>query len=336
MKRIVVKIVMLASICMSLVIIGGYLCTNCDGQYVYRMMNEMYSCEENIDIVFLGSSHIYRSCDTVLADSILNEKTFNAGSSSQGMNTSYYLLKEICKYNDVKEVYLDTYYGLAKMEENDASVFIVTDYMKASANKTELLWNSGGAETLLNGYLKFRRNNTNFHIIQNWRSRKSEISDYSSISYENEEYRGEGFVYSFEEADMKRLDFGSCSNYNFNKGTPVSDYYYTYLLQIIKFCKDNNVKLTLIDQPMPKQNTDMVIGYDNYVQFFRRIATENGIEYWNFNLYKGDLGLQMSDYKDTNHLNGKGAEKYTEIICKLIICERLKEIEVQKLFRENY
>ena len=47
------------------------------------------------------------SYDTMLADELLGQKTFNAGSSSQGMASSYYLLKEICEYHDIKEVYLE-------------------------------------------------------------------------------------------------------------------------------------------------------------------------------------------------------------------------------------
>ena len=51
-------------------------------------MNEMYDSKENIDIVFIGSSHVYRSYDPKLANRILGLRTYNVGSSGQNMMTS--------------------------------------------------------------------------------------------------------------------------------------------------------------------------------------------------------------------------------------------------------
>lgn len=332
MKKLILKTGLLTALTILATLLLGWLCTNYDGQYVYRMMGEMYGCEENIDVVFLGSSHVYRSYDTKLADELLGQKTYNAGSSSQGIIASYYLLREICKYHDVKEVYFDTYYGMAKMPRDDASVYILSDYMRPGWNKTALLYQSGGVETLINGYFVFRRNSANYHLLENLKSRASDLTDYSSITYDNEEYRGDGFVYSFEViSDAEDVDFSACAEYDFSAGVPVSDYYLEYLLKIIRFCKERNIKLTLVDQPMPEENIRNVISYDNYARFFYGIAKENHIAYWNFNQYHSDLGLETGDYKDADHLNGKGAQKYTEVFCSLIQKDR-EEGSVQHLF----
>jgi hypothetical protein len=48
------------------------------------------------------------------------------------------------------------------------------------------------------------------------------------------------------------------------------------------------------------------------------MADKNNIEYWNFNLYKGDIGLSMDCYSDGAHLNGKGAEIYTKFFCDFV------------------
>jgi hypothetical protein len=69
---------------------------------------------------------------------------------------------------------------------------------------------------------------------------------------------------------------------------------------------------------MPKKTLDNVEGYDNYVQFIKRVANENNIDYWNFDLYKGDIGLTMDCYKDGAHLNGEGAEIYTKFFCDFV------------------
>lgn len=318
MKKFIVKIFALILICCLLLVPMNYITQNNDGHYIYRMMNEMYSCEKNIDILFLGSSHVYRCYDTKLADDLLGVKTFNAGSSSQGMNTSYFLLREINRYHDIKTVYLDTYYGIANIPENDAQVFTISDYMKFGRNKTELLLSNGGLQTLINGYLTVRRGN--FNIIRNIKSNFSEISDYSSVSYENEEYRGEGFVYSFETCnfDDETIYSSYAGTTDLSAECPVNEIYKKYLLKIIEYCKENEIELVLVSQPMPRKTTDYVIHYDNFVNYIKGIAVGNGIKYWNFDLFKGNIGLTMSDYKDGGHLNGIGAEKYTSFFCNFV------------------
>ena len=75
--------------------------------YTRLMFEEMYEYNGNIDIVFLGSSHVYRSYDTKVTDEIFKENTFNAGSSSQLLDGSYYVLKEIIKNKNLDEKFTD-------------------------------------------------------------------------------------------------------------------------------------------------------------------------------------------------------------------------------------
>lgn len=302
------------------------------------MMNEMYDCDTNIDVVFLGSSHVYRCYDPKIADDILGCKTFNAGSSSQGMNTSYYLLKEINKYHELKTVYLDTYCGMANLSENDASVYTISDYMQLDTNKVNLLYSNGGLETVFDGLATFRRNSVNLNIVKNLQSRNLAVNDYSTVTYDNEEYRGEGFVYSFEVADAE--NDATYSNYagakDFSADQPVSNLYYKSLINIIKYCADNNIELVLVNQPMPKRTTDYIKCYGNFVQYIKGIATQYNIEYWNFDLYKYDMGLPMKYYKDGGHLNGEGAEIYTRFFCSFINDVKNGKIVAEDQFRENY
>lgn len=335
MKKFIKKIIYLVVICAMLIIPVNYLMKNNDGRYIYRMMNEMYNCEQNIDVLFLGSSHVFRCYDTTIADEILGMKTYNAGSASQGMNTSYFLLKEICEYHDVKRVFLDTYYGIANIPENDSQVYTVSDYMRIGKNKTDLLLSNGGLTTLFSGYITANRGS--YNIVRNVRSNFSPIDDYSSVSFENEEYRGEGFVYSFETCDSEddNIYKSYAGSHDLSAECPVSELYEEYLLKIIEYCKENNIELVLVNQPMPRKTTDYVLGYENYVNYIRAIADESGIMYLNFDLYKGDMGLTMADYSDGGHLNGQGAEKYTEFFCNLII-DYDSGLDISDSFRDYY
>ena len=297
----------------------------------------MYESKENIDVVFLGSSHVYRSYNPQIADDLLQQKTFNAGSSAQTMNTSYYLLLEICKYHHVKEVYLDTYYALTNQVKDDESVYYISDYMKFSINKMFFLYDSGGEQRLLFGLFTFRRNLSNLeHIFDNIRSRFSALKDYSLVCSDDELYKGNGFVYSnISVDDVRKLDFSSCKEYDYTNGVPVDSCYYEYLVKIIEYCKTNGIKLVLVDQPMLRQNLNSVRGYNQYVQFHYALSDANDIQYWNFNLYKDDLGLDYYHYKDIDHLNGEGATIYTRKFTDIVIKDRNGE-SVKELFCKVY
>ena len=334
MKKLVFNILCLAFTCGALCIVGNYLFQANNGHYTYHMMNEMYQYNGNIDVVFLGSSHVYRSYDPKKADRLLGCNTYNAGSSSQGMNTSYYLLKEIASYHNISTVYLDTYYGMANIPNNDAQVFLISDFMKDGINKVNLLYSNGGIETLFNGYMSFRHNRNNYNIISNLRYKRLPIDDYSTVTYKNEEYRGEGFVYSYENTDI--ID---TSTYRDTDSTielladrPFSELYLKSLLDIIMFCREKNIELVLVNQPMPRESLNKVLGYDNYVRCLQDIANNNNLEYWNFDLYKYDVGLTMDCYKDESHLNGKGAEIYTAFFCDFVNAFREGNVDVSNVF----
>ena len=90
--------------------------------YARLMMHGMYE-QESIDIVFLGASHAYRSFVPSVFDEKTGMNTYNVGTSSQTLKDSYYLLKEVFKTHDPKQVVLESGY----------SRFATTDYngMKA-------------------------------------------------------------------------------------------------------------------------------------------------------------------------------------------------------------
>ena len=51
--------------------------------YSRVMLQELYADAGNIDTLFLGSSHCYRSVDPAQVDAALGTHSFNAGSSQQ-------------------------------------------------------------------------------------------------------------------------------------------------------------------------------------------------------------------------------------------------------------
>ena len=116
--------------------------------YSRVMLQELYADAGNIDTLFLGSSHCYRSVDPAAVDAALGTHSFNAGSSQQLPDGSYYMLREAAAENDLKTVYLEMFYT-GYNESRSANVpmacYLLTDHMSAaSLNRYEYLWEMGG------------------------------------------------------------------------------------------------------------------------------------------------------------------------------------------------
>ena len=166
MKTIIKRIVAIAlAIC--LFIAGAefwkYILISDSTSYTRLMMHQLYNPEDNIDVLFVGSSHVYRAFIPKITDKEFGAYTFNAGSSSQFMDGSLAVIKEADKGNDIKHVFLELYYGVVSggtYEERTGltSTYILSDYMPMSLNKIQFLTHASSKEYWINSFLIAKRN----------------------------------------------------------------------------------------------------------------------------------------------------------------------------------
>ena len=127
--------------------------------YTRVTFHEMYE-QDNIDVLFLGSSHCYRCFIPSIIDEGLYVNSFNAGSSAQTIVTSKLILQEAIKYNNINHVYLEVYYSKAfenRINSNPTEVYIVTDYLKPSIDKAVCMVNTSSKEQIINAFIPARR-----------------------------------------------------------------------------------------------------------------------------------------------------------------------------------
>ena len=174
--------------------------------YSRVMLQELYRDAGNIDTLFLGSSHCYRSVDPAAVDAALGTHSFNAGSSQQLPDGSYYMLKEAAAQNDLKTVYLEMFYtGYNESASSNVPLacYLLVDHMNAlSPNRYEYLLEMGGLAAFADLLLPAR------HGIASpsgmpalWQAKLADgytTDSYRYVTYEDsgEAYRGRGFVYT--------------------------------------------------------------------------------------------------------------------------------------------
>lgn len=300
-----------------------YLLIDDRASYTRIMLHELYHPKQNIDVLFLGSSHCFHSLNPETADNIFEAETFNAGTSLQPLDASYALLKEAGKNNDLKEVYVELYYGITneiyEARTDLTSVYLVSDYMKHSVNRASFLLNAGSPDHYVNSFILGRRNGEKLFdfpwVFENVTFKRTPFyRTFQYVSGIGEEYLGKGFVGSV----ISMENSGVYCDYS---EPAIADGYISedskkYIQKIIDYCKERDIRLTFYTAPME----DLVlsfIGYDSYIRQVNELLEGTDVNYYDFNLcHREVLPLEAADFMDLNHLNKNGADKFTAVFSR--------------------
>lgn len=329
MKKILRFLCMAAAVC--LLVLGtvkvcNYLLEDDTQSYTRLTLHELYGTEENIDTLFLGSSHCFRAYDPELFTELTGKNAFNLGSSAQNYDTSYYLLREAVKEHDIQTVYLDMHYKFLFVDKTDRDLVqanIISDYMRPSLNKLEFLTQTSEAKHITNRLLPFRRDWQKIadlpYLKEVWTKKQTEsYRNYEPVVLEDEYYAGKGFVWSSAQLDAEAITWWE----NF---TPVSEdmdsdvtYTLSYIEKIVEYCKEQGIQLIFVTAPSFDQYLEAVGPYDEAYEYIKNLAESYGVTYLDFNLCKKEyLDLQEDSFLDVDHLNGRGAQTLTALLAGL-------------------
>jgi hypothetical protein len=280
-------------------------------------MNELKDDGE-IDVLFLGGSHTQGGYDVSFIEENTGLNVFNCSSVRQTTQISYYLLKYVNENHEIKQVWLDlTYHVQALKAPEKYATYLAMDYIDDKELKYECLFKSFGVEGLMNGIMPcLHSSSIGFRTIKLLVKGENLENPYEYVTWEDERYAGQGFVYR---NTTMTSDFTFDDSVYINPDNLISDYAMGYLNRIIEYCNDNDIGLILVSPPI----TDVALVESGYYQEFidcvRKVASANGLEYLDFSLTKKDaLSLCMSDYQNYSHLNGQGAEKFSECVSKIL------------------
>lgn len=301
-------------------------------------MHELYEQEE-IETLFLGSSHVFCGYDPRILDEISGENTYLAATPVQKVDGSYYLLKEALKNNQIKKVYLDMFYlqyrdipaerGSIQMQW----IYCITDNMKNNWNRIEFLLNASGSENYIEGFLPSARYG---NYLLDWKRIERVIKGKRTSEYINYEnvpsafYKGAyvipGGVGNPEMiADLDNLEVAE---------SIISEYSLKYLNKIVELCKEEEIELVLVTTPFTDFYVQALGNYNTFYAYMKEYAKTNAIEYCDFNLCRPELlVMEKDDFVDYHHLSGKGAVKYSTVFAEMMAS--YDKMERQELFYDS-
>lgn len=301
--------------------------------YLARIMWKSFYSQENIDTVFLGSSHVYCDVDVHVVDEWSGGNSFDMSTSSQRIQESYYNLLEADRNYDIKNVFVELYYMLSTGTEGDYSdvssmkvSWRNTDYMRNNYPRLQSILAMNDSEHLPDALMPFVRYRAYLfdwgYIAAKHDVKKTE--DYKHFKY-HYDFPGNGYYENdlegkgFWNRNTGVMDSLVCSQKRTAESMGITEDAENYLRKIIQYCQKRGINLTLFISPMYETQSISTEGYDIYLNSVEKIVEEYQVPIYDFNLIKRkNLTLQANDFLNVGHLNSQGAEKFTRVFCNVL------------------
>lgn len=246
----------------------------------------------NVDILFIGSSHAYRGFDTRIFRNA-GYSNFNLGSSQQTpINTRVLLNRYLDKLNPEIIIY-EVYPGTFSVDGIESSLDIISNdrndfqsiKMAISQNHIKVY------NTLIYAFYRdiFNRN-----------------SDFIEPLKKDDDYYIPG---GYVERKLKHFQYVT---YDRKNRWPLKDYQFTEFENVLQIINKRKVKLFLVQAPITKRRYNSFI--NNHI-FDKRMHKYG--DYYNFNKI-----IELDDslhFYDSHHLNKNGVELFNNKLIHLLL-----------------
>jgi hypothetical protein len=260
---------------------------------------------QDIDVFFVGSSTSHCTVNPVTVWKTQGIPSYDLGEGSQTVWQAYYYMKEGLKYQNPKiivyEIFrtvLDTEYDLWYRSVGN------TIMLKLSKEKVDAVQASSPDKrlALLLG----------FPVYHN-RYRDISKNDFIDPHEGGDTYMN-GYLLLKDTNPQTRTDSAVL---NTTEEKELHPKVREYLFKIIELAKERDIQLVLIAAP------HVLSSYEQeYFNSVARIAKDNSVPFINYNMLYDELGLDFdTDFKDSLHLNYRGAEKLSRHIAAFLAGE---------------
>ena len=289
-----------------------------------------YVKEEDLDMVYTGSSFSLRAFNPYIIDEALGTNSYNMGTPMQAINQTYVAIKTAIEEHNLDTVILALNYSTLEFErpaaakvafyrakgQNEPFIERMLDMIMFTLdedNRTEC--------TSINFLFPWIYNHVNIDrnsIITNIRDKMAGKTEETVTEGVPESvYVGKGFGYYVGELDYNTIG-------NMNSKTSYTNVFFAdafeVIIDIIELCKKNDVELIAVNVPRPA--LDIVsYGEDYFVKYerIRQLFAENGAVYFDFNLIKPEIMEIKEEYfVDIEHFNEEGTKQFSASFAKFL------------------
>lgn len=255
----------------------------------------------DVDVLFLGSSHCYRTFDTQwLAGQ--GVRAFNLGSSAQGPLISYHLAPKYLEKLDPELVVLEVY---SETLRSNSAESLLDQLANRPMEKSlfQMTVAAGGVKSW-NGFLVHLLNFSDEPLVSRMPKQKAV----------NGHYVPGGFV-------RRELESGGLMAFN-ESLIPVNEKQLDYLDRLIAMVQAQGRKIVLVGQPLPKETLAAIADYDEIQAEVMRISDAYGVPFYDFNGPASPDGFEyLHDedlFYDYHHLNMAGVAAFNPVFLGML------------------
>lgn len=296
-----------------------------------EVMWQEYRAQDQVDMVYVGTSRTERSFDPAVIDKALGTHSFNMGTPNQAMEEALIGVQTAYKDYRIKQAVLGLDYfmladtsalnmGSAYLRQRSRVVpapdsisalgyFVV----KGAAVSTDSLnwplpWLSNTAELTVDTVKKNMKMKTD----------GTTVVEAAAVNEPGWKYFGQGYGnykksmdYDGEKAILDK-ELSGLTEFN-----PVKVQTFK---ELCDFCAAHDIELTVVGIPQPAYNImDDVQTYMNWQTQVEELVEPYGLTYYNFGMAKPELlGLQLDMFADSQHLNKAGGEAFSLAFARLM------------------
>jgi hypothetical protein len=210
-----------------------------------------------------------------------------------------------------------TYVILSKREQDGHSAYLITDYLSDKKLRYEWLFSAFGVEGIVNDILPCLHNsNVSVEALKEHITGDYLKNPYKYLTTDIYRYEGQGFASLNFVMNPKQI---LQDNAYIDSDNLISDFSMEYLNKIIEYCNDNEIELVLVNPPVTDMQLMECGDYQEFIDCVNEVAEANGLKYYDFSLTKkGALTMELTDYYESAHLNGQGADKFSECVSRIL------------------
>ena len=274
--------------------------------------------QTNIDVLFLGSSHIYTAVNPHIINQEANTISYNLGTDGMRLEFSNMVLKQALKHTQPKLVVVEVFRGSLEpviTDESKGFQLRALDFASnLSATKWQLTKNNYNFNEIAGVYSPLVRNHKNWHTESYFDlENEQDFSQQTALFYDG--YYGARKTIS--DADSKEFaDFRVKERSVDLSQRFLSKTHKEALLELVALSERYGFSLMMQTSPDLKAASLNNALYQELADFCK----QNEIPYFDMNspeVYSA-LDLKVTDFKDASHLNIRGSEKTSAMVAKFI------------------
>jgi len=259
------------------------------------------------NVIIVGSSRGDSAYNPFIIDSISKTNSYNLCSGSQNIVETYYIIKEVLKYQKPEVIVYDTFLPSLRNEPNYFHVLSNAEFMSKNG-KWDMIINGFGSQGIYNYIFPFSK-------YKSYLKRDLKNSFTSKRAVTVNSYRIRGYYYSDNIVDLESIN-NYKPLYSFKNTSISTEKTEHYISLISELCKDNNIIFLPVRAPYPptrlkKSETDPAHFY------FEKMYSALDVSFYDFN-YSNSKEYIDFDFSDDHHLNNWGAKKASRELGTLI------------------